>query len=413
MKKKGLLLYSTFDVFPSAKGATTHIAHTLDALRDTFTTIHLVCLGWGDMPAYQEEGNIIIHRCKANHPNFLKRTRYFESFLSTVLDQLSGQIDVVHFRDAWSGLPILEHPAVRERNVLKIFEVNGLPSVELPYHYPLLLKNPAFMGRIKSMENYCLDAADGILTVSRVNRRYLLHRGVSPGKIAVLPNTARPAEEQPGDTGDDETAHFNAGDGAPFILYTGTLSPWQGLPVLLRAFHLLRHREKLRLLLISSHRKYLRPLRKMVKKMKLTQQVTITKELSREEVYRFYRKAYLSVAPLTRCSRNELQGCSPLKIIESMAVGTPVVASRLPVCAEIIDHNSDGWLVSPGSPRALAHGMQQLLDQHKLRDRLGQQAQKKIAGSFRYETWNSRLHHAYHTFLKAPVEGKKPGLGIF
>jgi len=390
------LLFSTFDVFPSSKGAAIHINHTLQALQKRFTAVHLVCLGSGDMPGYQEEGNIFIHRCLANHPNFLKRTQYFESFLFDVLDTLKDRLQAVHFRDIWSGMPVFEHPVTQKQNVLKIFEVNGLPSIELPYHYPALLRDPALISRFKAMEDFCLENADGIITVSRVNRRYLIQRGIEPGKILTISNTALPIDEGK-DEGKDEGEKVNAGDD-PIILYAGTLSPWQGLPVLLQAFRSLSNREKLRLYILCSSHKHLQPLKKTIEKMKLSQRVTIEKRLGHGEVYRFYRRAYVSVAPLTRCGRNELQGCCPLKIIESMAVGTPVIASRLPVCAEIIDHQTDGWLVTPGSPRALASALQMLLDHPKLRDGLGEQAKEKINRSFPYETWTTRHYDAYHTF---------------
>ena len=64
------------------------------------------------------------------------------------------------------------------------------------------------------------------------------------------------------------------------------------------------------------------------------------------------------VAPLARGDRNEVQGCSPLKIVESMAAGTAVVASDLPVARELVTPGRDGLLVAPGAPRALARAME-------------------------------------------------------
>jgi glycosyltransferase involved in cell wall biosynthesis len=47
--------------------------------------------------------------------------------------------------------------------------------------------------------------------------------------------------------------------------------------------------------------------------------------------------------------------------LESMAVGTPVVASRSGGLAEIIEDGTTGVLVEPGNPRAIAAGVRGLL----------------------------------------------------
>ncbi|MCP4403038.1 MAG: protein kinase [bacterium] len=106
-----------------------------------------------------------------------------------------------------------------------------------------------------------------------------------------------------------------------------------------------------RLLLACSSKKFLRPLRKQIKKAGLQEKVESRIGLPKEGLYAYYRQAICTVVPLTRCDRNELQGCCPLKILESMAAGTPVVASNLAVCRELIEHGSDSWLVSPDSSR--------------------------------------------------------------
>ncbi|MCP4213131.1 MAG: glycosyltransferase family 4 protein [bacterium] len=383
------VLFSTFDVFPLPKGSTTHIAQTIQALAEVFETTHLACLGGGDMPGFQKENNIIIRRCLNNHPNFLKRTEYFGQFLDSLLDNQNEAFDYFHFRDIWSGIPILEHEATGD--ALTIFEVNGLPSIELAYHYPGLLKNPGLLSRIKAMEDYCLEQADGILTVSQVNRRCLVERGADADKIIVTPNTAAPIPA-------DGTGANTCEEDCDFILYVGTLAAWQGLPVLLEAFKLLAPSTDLKLVILGSTQKNSRPLRKIIRKWGLEDQVVLKTGLDRAQVYDYYRKACFSIAPLTRCSRNQQQGCSPLKIIESMAVGTPVIASRLPVCSEIITHDHDGLLVSPDSPRALARAINLMLEDTEKRSQLGKKAKKTISDTFNHEAWKIKLHDAYQQF---------------
>ncbi|HNW27479.1 MAG TPA: glycosyltransferase family 4 protein [Spirochaetota bacterium] len=389
-------LFATFDVFPLPKGSSTHIAHTLKALSALFGQVNLVSLGFGEMPRFQQEGEISIYRCLSHHPNFLRRTEFFYDFIHDTVDRIGG-IDHVHFRDIWGGIAVFDEPRLTPAK--KIFEVNGLPSIELPYHYPQLMRNPGLMSKIRMMEDHCLGAADGIITVSNVTKRYLLGRDVPEAKITVIPNTASEYEEPSPDFGQQPEDHL-AHDSRKIILYAGTLTGWQGLPTLLKAFELIADRDDVLLFIAGSTDKYSRNIKKTIRKAGLEDRVRFSTGLSRESLQRLYRRAAFSLAPLSRCSRNELQGCSPLKIIESMSAGTPVIASNLAVCAEYIEHMVDGLLVAPDSPRALANAMTILLDDEDLTERLGGNALAKSRDMFGMDLWMKKFHEAYQTFTR-------------
>lgn len=389
------VLFATFDVFPLPKGSSTHIAHTLRALASLFGPVNLASLGFGDMPRYQEEGDISIYRCLSHHPNFLKRTEYFYDFIHDIVDRLGG-FDYVHFRDIWGGTAVFDDR--RLASAKKVFEVNGLPSIELPYHYPQLLKNPGLMARFRMMEDHCLESADGIITVSNVTKKYLESRNVPSGKITVIPNTAFDFDDLPRDDRGQPDAP-GAGGSKKIILYAGTLTEWQGLPTLIKAMGFISDRDDVLLYIAGSTGKYSRIIKKTIRKAGLEEKIKFKIGLSRESLHRLYRRASFSIAPLSRCSRNELQGCSPLKIVESMSAGTPVIASNLAVCAEFIDHMEDGLLVPPDSPRALANAICRLLDDDDLVSRLGENAKSKSQNRYRMELWMKKFHDAYTTFL--------------
>jgi len=375
-------LFAAFDVFPSAKGSTTRIAHTLRALRQCSDALTLACSGWGDMPRIQLEGGITIRRCQAMHPNFLRRAELFGAFVYDLLDAMSRPPDTLHFRDIWSGIPLLAHPRSRVAKIF--FEVNGIPSIELPMHFPRLYQHPVLMSRIRAMEDECLRRADAIITVSRTNAAYLERRGAAAEKIRVIPNIA----DTPPDAPLDATRKDH-------LLYVGTLTPWQGVSTLIDAFALLADQTPLRLTLACSTKKFLPPLRRQIRKRGLRERVDIHIGLDRERLAAYYGSAFATVAPLTRCERNDAQGCSPLKILESMAAGTPVIASNLAVCRELIAHGADGWLVTPDSPRALAHGLLTLLNQPEMARALGRNARQKVARDYTPAAFAAQLRHVY------------------
>ena len=82
-----------------------------------------------------------------------------------------------------------------------------------------------------------------------------------------------------------------------------------------------------------------------------------------DEVLTRMRSATVTVLP----SRND--NC-PLVTIESLAVGTPVVASRVGGIPEVVRDGIDGFLVPPDDPQALAARLKQILSDGSLRQML-------------------------------------------
>jgi glycosyltransferase involved in cell wall biosynthesis len=71
-----------------------------------------------------------------------------------------------------------------------------------------------------------------------------------------------------------------------------------------------------------------------------------------------------------------------MSIIEAMACSRSVVACRSPAVEEIIRHNVNGWLVEPNRIGALAQGIQTIMQDQDLRDRLGAAASEDVAQRF-------------------------------
>ena len=378
-------LFSSFDVFPSAKGAGSHIYHTLQAIKDTASAVTIYCLGHPEMPTIQEEDNILIHRCLAIHPNFLKRVELFNQFLFENLSKEEEQYEIIHFRDIWSGIALSLHP--RTKNAKMIYEVNGFASIELPLRYPHLLNNKKLLRKIKQSEDFLLQKADKIITVSRTNADYIIKRGADKDKITVIPNAAANSDNE-------EKVEIDKN----LIVYIGTLSPWQGLPVLLQSLKMISHKKKL--FIASSTKKHLKYIRKYIRKLDLEERVEIKIALPKEEIKKLLAKAFFSVAPLTRCDRNELQGCCPIKILESMAEKTPVIASNLAVNREIITDNENGLLFTPDSPRSLAYQMESLFNNNSKRDYLAQNGYNNIKNNFNTTLFTTNLKRIYTQLLE-------------
>jgi glycosyltransferase involved in cell wall biosynthesis len=60
-----------------------------------------------------------------------------------------------------------------------------------------------------------------------------------------------------------------------------------------------------------------------------------------------------------------------LVFLEAMAIGLPVIGSRVSAIPEVVTDEVTGLLVEPGDPAALAAGIQRLLGDSGLREGLG------------------------------------------
>jgi glycosyltransferase involved in cell wall biosynthesis len=89
------------------------------------------------------------------------------------------------------------------------------------------------------------------------------------------------------------------------------------------------------------------------------------------QVLQAMARARVTVVP----SRSEAFG---LVNIESMAVRTPVIASRVGGIPEIVRDGQDGLLVPPDDPQALADQLARALNDEALRDRLGSNARERF-----------------------------------
>jgi len=67
------------------------------------------------------------------------------------------------------------------------------------------------------------------------------------------------------------------------------------------------------------------------------------------------------------------EGC-PVSMLEAMALGRPIIASRVAAIPEILRHRENGLLVEPGSSAAIADAIQELLRDPGLARRIGEGA---------------------------------------
>jgi glycosyltransferase involved in cell wall biosynthesis len=405
MSGRRKVLYICFDTIPAPKGASTHVTYFVKALTNLYD-VTLMSVGSAaaekDFSLAEKDFSLaekdFSPYCGARHvavplnqPNFLDRAL---DFREAVWDELeSNDYDLVHFRTMWAAVPIAEEK--KKQNFKVICEVNGVDSIELKYHYPTLRANHDLLERLRAQERLAFETADVIITPSLVTKRYLVRQGVAEEKVVVIPNGVD-VELFVG------AKHFGVHAGnerqnaSPLLLYLGTLAPWQGIDFLLDAFKRVVAQRPIKLQILGvGRREWRKTLEKQVRKLGLTERVEFLPPVPHEQVPAVIHAADVGVAPLAPTERNLVQGCCPVKIFEYMACGKPIVAANLPVVREILTHEEDALLYKIDKPSRLAVCLMRLAEDGELRQRLGENALRKVREQFGWQRAQESLMQVY------------------
>lgn len=393
------IVYTSFDRFPNQKGAAIHINAFCRGLLAEFGNLTLitpetspVVSSEQDFPRVQQSSlapnweHVVI---PAIGDNLMERVlcfrRHAEAWWRT------RRATVIHFRSIFEGYPLARTRSSRCEKL--VYEVNGLPSIELKYHYPTVADDAELLAKLRAQEQFCLEAADLIVTVSQTNAALLMNRGVSPEKIRVIPNGVDPQifTYQPPRPWNDRPIK---------LLYSGTFSPWQGVDLAIEALALLRRDHPAKLVLVGSAvSRQLKAIIKSCQHWDVTEHVEILPATTQAGLAALHHEADVILAPLRSTERNTLQGCCPLKVIEAMASGTPLIASDLPVVRELAEPDRDALLVRAGSAKAIKDALLRLLGQPTLGRQLSLTAREAVERRFTWQRAQAELIAAYREVL--------------
>ena len=361
------LAYISFDQVPAPKGASTHIEAFVRGLAAEFGAVDLVTVGGADAIGPVERWPGVVHwELPGVGASLIDRALSFGRALTRWLQP--REFDVIQFRSIFEGLPIL-----RERkNAALMFEVNGLPSIELKYRYPGCEDDRELMRKIEAQERLCVRFADRIVTPSAVTREFLINsRGASAAQIAVIPNGV-------------DTGIFypqESFDGQWKLLYFGTLSAWQGVDLAIRA---VARTEATLTILGTGGRSRRDALAGLAAKLGADKKVMIRQPVGQFELAQELAASSAVLAPLLWNDRNALQGCCPLKVLEGMAAGRPVISSDLEVVRQIGTHGEHLLLTKPGSVDEMVEAIVRVREDPVLAARLARNGQRFVEERF---TW--------------------------
>lgn len=235
----------------------------------------------------------------------------------------------------------------------------------------------AYVALYRVLTPLAVRASDRIITVSEFARDEIVDvYPAAAGKTTAIYNGVEPRDP----TNAEPIDSLNAGK---FLLFVGSVNPRKNLSGLLRAYRLYRQQtdNPRSLVLVGPDDDVFAST-----DLPTVDGVRRLGYVSESQLTWLYNRAALFVFP-------SLYEGFGLPILEAMSVGTPVVTSNCGAMAEVA--GDAAHLVDPTDPRAIARGVQDILDDGEYRETLSQRG-KSHSSQFSWARTARRTVEVYH-----------------
>ena len=314
--------------------------------------------------------NVRVVHLKGGEPDAHIEGLYAE--LPGFLDQLNAfreeeglEYDVIHshyWLSAWVG---------RE-----LSQALNVPHV-VTFHTLGLIKMQSRAGEVEQVERPIIET-EVMATVDRIiafspHERDAMARlyAADASKVSLVPcgvdlSVFRPL--------DQKTARDRLGlNGERILLYVGRVEPLKGLDLLVETAAQMDSEDGVRMMVVGADAnggQEMDRVKQLAKERDLEDQIDFVGQVDHLELPLYYNAADVCVVP----SYYESFG---LVALESMACGTPVVATRVGGLSTIIQHGRTGYLKPWRCPDAFANSVEMLISSDSLQQSMGEAARQR------------------------------------
>jgi PEP-CTERM/exosortase A-associated glycosyltransferase len=298
-----------------------------------------------------------------------------------------------------AGLPALW--AARWAGVPMVYELRGLWEESAVQRGRMARRSIRYQ-LSRQLETWLMRHADALAAISRGLIDEAQRRGVAGDRILYVPNGVDADHFQPRPA-DAALAERHRLTGKLVFGFIGFFFAYEGIDLLVRALAQIRsHVPDARLLLVGDGDME-GELRAQVSRLQLDSHVVMTGRVPHSEVQRYYSVCDVLVYP--RRSSRLTRMVTPLRPLEAMAMGKPVVASDLGGLREIVRHGETGLLVAPDDPGSLAAALARLAADPVGRRRMQDGARRFAAEERNWNRLAAVYSAAYARLLGARAAG--------
>ena len=246
--------------------------------------------------------------------------------------------------------------------------------------------------RSRALETHCMTSADLVVTLGEAMREEIIGRGVPAHKIIVVPNGVSGEFLEPLPSGAELRGRLGIGEGEFAVGLVSSLVAHEGIGTLLEAVKILTDRGVPARALIVGDGPERASLARRAAELGLDNAV-FTGRVPMAQVRSYHAALDAFVVP--RTPDRVCQLVTPLKPVEAMASGLPVVVSGTAALTELITDGDRGMSFPPGDAEALADRLQRLHGDPALRRALGENARAWVAAGRTWEHNAVRYRDAY------------------
>jgi glycosyltransferase involved in cell wall biosynthesis len=234
--------------------------------------------------------------------------------------------------------------------------------------------------------------ADCVLVNAEAIRENLLEQGYDPSNIVVIRNGIQFAVRAGGDRGAALRRELGLPPSARLIMVVSRLNRMKGVQYFVDAAAVLAARFPDVCFLIAGDGGSKKELEEQACRLGLGQRIVFTG--FRSDVPDLLSEAAISVLPTLS------EGISNT-LLESMAAGIPVIATRVGGNPEVVEDGVSGLLVPARDSAALAAAAARLLEDEDLASRLGQAGIGRVSELFSIEGSVHQTEHLYQRLVEA------------
>ena len=191
----------------------------------------------------------------------------------------------------------------------------------------------------------------------------------------------------------------------PTILHVARLVEVKGAEYLIRAFGRLASKHPTVELAIVGDGPLKSRLQNLARSLGVAERVRFLGALPHAQVLAWMRKAAMLVLPSVRTSTGRVEGLG-MVLLEAAATGVPAIGSHIGGIPEGIDDGRTGFLAPEKDVDALAHRMDDLLDDPAWRHEMGARARAFVTERFDIRRQTELLEGFYDSLLSAPATAR-------
>lgn len=227
-----------------------------------------------------------------------------------------------------------------------------------------------------------------IAVSSAIERRLIERDRVPPGRISVVPNSVPPTWEAQGEVL-PLPQELVSGEG-PVVGMVARLQPEKGVKSFLEAASRVAEEFPAARFVVVGDGPLRRELFGLAERLGIREHVVFTG--FRPDAQALIRLMGVVAVP-------SVSEGTPLVVLEAMAAGVPVVASRVGGIPDQIEHGREGFLIPPGDTQALGEAILELLRNPELARRMGEAGSLRAGTEFGHENMVRAIEEIYRDVL--------------